>query len=89
MPEPNITPALSPAEWRLVETIRGLPESRLSSRIFEVLDSLLFYVRNPRCGGMGVEGFPCGEPASTCEECHQVWDLLETINTRISETPQH
>jgi len=88
MPEPTITAVLSPAEWRLIESVRGLPERQLRDRIFEVLDSLLFYVRNPRCEGMGVEGFPCGEPASTCEECHQVWDLLESLAQRLDRTTQ-
>jgi hypothetical protein len=86
MSEPTITAVLSPAEWRLIESVRGLPESKLRDRIFEVLDSLLFYVRNPRCEGMGVEGFPCGEPASTCEECHQVWDLLEGLAQRVDKS---
>jgi hypothetical protein len=85
MPEPTVTVALSPAEWRLVQGMRGLPESRLRSRISEVLEQLLFYVRNPRCEGMGPEGFPCGDPVSTCEECHQIWDLLDTIALRVEQ----
>ena len=85
MPEPTITAALSPSEWRLVQGLRGLPESRLRGRIIEVLESLLFYVRNPRCEGMGVEGFPCGEPKAPCEECHEIWDLLESISERIGK----
>jgi hypothetical protein len=88
MPEPTITEVLSPSEWRLIQGIRQLPESRLRDRTSEVLEGLLFYVKNPRCQGMGVEGFPCGDPVSTCEECHQIWDLLDTINMRISESPQ-
>jgi hypothetical protein len=85
MPEPTITAVLSPAEWHLIESVRGLPESKLRRRIFEVLDGMLFYVRNPRCQGMGAEGFPCGEPVSTCEECHQIWDLLDQISERVKE----
>jgi hypothetical protein len=37
---------------------------------------------------MGVEGFPCGDPVSTCEECHQIWDLLETITDRVAKADQ-
>ena len=85
MPEPTITAVLSPSEWRLVQAIRSLPESRLRDRMTEVLDGLLFYVQNPRCEGMGVEGFPCGDPVSTCEECHQIWDLLGTIADRVEK----
>jgi hypothetical protein len=46
----------------------------------------LFYVRNPRCEGIGVEGFPCGDPVTTCEECHQIWDLLESIAERVEQS---
>ena len=88
MPEPTTTAVLSPAEWRLIKGLRGLPESRLRDRMSEVLEGLLFYVRNPRCEGMGVEGFPCGDPVSTCEECHQIWDLLETITDRVAKADQ-
>jgi len=86
MPEPTVTVALSPAEWRLVQNMRTLPDSPLRDRISEVLDELLFYVRNPRCEGMGPEGFPCGDPMSTCEECHQIWDLLDNIAERVNQS---
>ena len=86
MPEPTITAVLSPSEWRLVQGLRGLPESKLRNRMDEVLEGLLFYVRNPRCEGIGVEGFPCGDPVTTCEECHQIWDLLESIAERVEQS---
>jgi hypothetical protein len=85
MPEPTVTVALSPAEWRLIQGIRGLPESPLRDRVHEVLEELLFYVRTPRCQGIGAEGFPCGDPRTTCEECHQVWDLLEGLAERVNQ----
>jgi hypothetical protein len=85
MPEPTVTVALSPAEWRLVQSMRNLPDSPFRDRISEVLEGLLFYVRNPRCEGMGPEGFPCGDPMSTCEECHQMWDLLDSIAERVEK----
>ena len=84
MPEPTITAVLSPSEWSLIQGLRGLPESKLRDRMSEVLEGLLFYVKNPRCEGIGVEGFPCGDPVSTCEECHQIWDLLEVISGRLA-----
>jgi hypothetical protein len=85
MPEPTITAALSPSEWNLVRAIRDLPEGALRDRTAEVLQGLLFYVANPRCEGMGPEGFPCGDPLTTCEECHQIWDLLDQIADRVKE----
>ncbi len=85
MPEPTITEVLSPSEWRLIQGIRELPESKLRNRTSEVLEGLLFYVKNPRCQGIGAEGFPCGDPVSTCEECHQIWDLLDNIAERVEK----
>lgn len=88
MPEPTITAVLSPSEWSLIQGLRGLPESKLRDRMSEVLEGLLFYVKNPRCQGIGAEGFPCGDPVSTCEECHQIWDLLEAVSERVSKAAQ-
>ena len=88
MSESPITATLSPSEWRLIAAIRALPESTLRDRTHEVLGQLLFYVQNPRCQGIGAEGFPCGEPVSTCTECHQVWDLLDGIAERVGSSKQ-
>jgi hypothetical protein len=87
MSEAPITATLSQAEFRLIEAIRALPDSTLQKRTHEVLGELLFFVQNPRCQGIGAEGFPCGEPVSTCEECHQVWDLLDGIASRLKVPP--
>jgi hypothetical protein len=85
MPETTVNAVLSPSEWRLVQAVRAVPAGRLHNRTTEVLENLLFYVNNPRCEGMGVEGFPCGEPASSCEECHEIWDLLDSIAERCAQ----
>jgi hypothetical protein len=83
MAEHSFQVELSPAEWRLIEALRDLPESSLRNRVHEVFGDLLFYVKNPRCQGVGVEGFPCGEPKTTCDECHQIWDLLDSVSSRV------
>lgn len=85
MSEPTINAALSPAEWRLIESLRGLPGEALGGRAPQVLDCVLYYLRNSRCEGMGVDGFPCGEPAAACEECHEIWDLLERLAQRFAK----
>ena len=87
MSNPAITETLSPSEWQLIQAIRALPDSTLRDRTHEVLGRLLFYLQNPRCQGMGAEGFPCGEPVSTCEECGQVWDLLDMIQAQMNRVP--
>ncbi len=84
MPEPTIAASLTPAEWKLIAAIRSLPESGTQARIHQILEEFLFYVRNPRCQGVMPEGFPCGDPRNTCEQCHQIWDLLEEMETRVA-----
>ena len=88
MSENPIHVELSPAEWTLIQAMRELPESPLRDRVHAIFGQLLFYVKNPRCQGIGVEGFPCGEPVSTCEECHNVWDLLDAIGTGLARLEQ-
>jgi hypothetical protein len=84
MSEPTVTATLTPAEWKLINEIRNIPGDTTQSRVHEILGEFLFYVRNPRCQGVMPEGFPCGDPRSTCEQCHQVWDLLEEIEARVA-----
>ena len=82
MSETTFHADLTPVEWALVKAIRELPDPGLQARAHEVFRELLFYVGNPRCEGMGVEGFPCGEPAASCDECQDVWTTLEGLLAR-------
>lgn len=79
-----VAATLSPAEWKLISEIRALPEGLAKSRVHDILGEFLFYVRNPRCQGVMPEGFPCGDPRSTCEHCHQIWDLLDEMEARVA-----
>ena len=78
-------PELSAAEWKLIQGLRALPEEALQARMLGSVQELLFFFSNPRCQGMGVEGFPCGEPRAACDECHQLWDLLDRIGDRAKQ----
>lgn len=84
MPEPDAPPSLTPAEWKLICEIRSLPESPAREHIHAILGEFLFYVRNPRCQGMLPEGFPCGDPRNSCDQCHQIWDLLDEMEARVA-----
>lgn len=84
MPEPNVAATLTPAEWKLINEIRNIPGSATQSRIHEILGEFLFYVRNPRCQGVMPEGFPCGDPRTSCDQCHQIWDILEEMEARVA-----
>jgi hypothetical protein len=84
MNEPTVTTTLTPAEWKLISEIRGIPAGITQARVHQILGEFLFYVRNPRCQGVMPEGYPCGDPRSTCEQCHQIWDLLDEIEARVA-----
>ena len=75
-------PELSAAEWKLIQDLRALPDEAMRARVQTSLNELLFFFRTPKCQGMGVEGFPCGDPRSTCEDCHQIWDVLDKVAER-------
>jgi hypothetical protein len=75
-------PELSPAEWKLIQDLRSLPEEALRSRVHASLGELLYFFRTPKCQGVGVDGFPCGEPRSTCDDCHQIWEMLDKVAER-------
>ena len=75
-------PDLSAAEWTFIQNLRALPDEALRTRVHASLNKLLFFFQNPRCQGIGVEGFPCGEPRSSCDDCHQIWEILEKVAER-------
>ncbi len=75
-------PDLSPTEWKLIQDLRALPDDALRSRVHGSLTELLYFFRTPKCEGIGVDGFPCGDPRSSCEDCHQIWDALDKVAAR-------
>jgi hypothetical protein len=75
-------PELSAAEWKLIQELRSLPDEQLRTRVHASLQELLYFFRNPRCEGMGIEGFPCGTPRSSCDDCHHIWDTLDQLAER-------
>ena len=82
MSQPTDHPELSTAEWEFILDLRALPDEALRSRLQASLHELLFFFQHPKCQGMGVEGFPCGNPRSSCEDCHQIWDMLDKVAER-------
>lgn len=75
-------PELTAAEWRLIEGVRALPDAALRARVQSSLQELLYFFQTPRCQGPGVDGFPCGDPKSSCDECRQIWDALDRVAER-------
>ena len=75
-------PELSATEWTFIQNLRALPDESLRNRVHASLNELLFFFRNPKCQGIGAEGFPCGEPRSSCEDCYQIWEMLDKVAER-------
>lgn len=75
-------PELSAAEWKLIQDLRALPDEPLRSRVQASLGELLYFFQNPKCQGVGVDGFPCGTPRSSCDDCHAIWDALDKVAER-------
>lgn len=82
MSQPANPPELSEAEWSLIRDLRALPDETLRSRAQASFRELLFFFQNPKCQGIGVEGFPCGDPRSSCEDCHAIWEALDKVAQR-------
>lgn len=79
---PTIPAELNAEEWQLIQELRALPESALRPRVHQIFAELLFFFRNPKCQGIGIEGFPCGDPSSSCEDCHDIWKALDRVAER-------
>lgn len=73
---------LTAQETALLERFRALPDDDSRERMLQLSRALGFYIQNHRCLGMGAEGFPCGEPPATCDECHRTWDLLDQLGAK-------
>jgi hypothetical protein len=83
MGQAPISLTLTPAEYRLVTTLRDLPESPLRDRVHRLLEDLLAFARNPRCPELQADGAPCGDPGSDCDQCQVVLGMLEAMERRL------
>lgn len=82
MPELTTIP-VSPAELRLLTTLRDMEESPLKDRVHRLLEDLLAFARNPRCAELQADGVPCANPAADCDQCKVVLEMLETMGRRL------
>lgn len=85
MGQDPITLTLSPAEYRMITLLRGLPDSPLRDRVFRLLDDLLDFARNPRCPELQADGVPCANPAADCDQCRVVLELLDGLKLRLPQ----
>ena len=73
----NLT--VSPAEFRMITTLRDMPESPLRDRVHRLLGELLAFARNPRCAEFQADGIPCADPMADCDQCKLVTGMLDTL----------
>lgn len=83
MTEPTIQTTLSPEEWRIVMALRDIPDSPLRQKVSGLLGELIRFIQQPRCLGMQSDGFPCGTPHTSCEECQHMLKVLDDLAARV------
>jgi len=79
MGQAPITLTVSPAEFRMITTLRDMPESPLRDRVQRLLAELLEFARNPHCGEFQADGVPCANPLADCDQCKLVTGMLDTL----------
>jgi len=82
-----ITLTVTPAEHRLITTLRDMPESPLRERVHRLLEDLLAFARNPHCPELQADGAPCGTPAADCDQCKVVLGMLAAMERRLPPKP--
>jgi hypothetical protein len=78
-----IQTALNAEEWKLVLALREIPDSPLRTKVSGLLTELMRFIQQPRCLGMQGDGFPCGTPDTSCEECQQMLQVLDEFNLKL------
>jgi len=83
MMETAIQTTLSTEEWRIVMALREIPDSPVRAKVSGLLAELVRFIQQPRCLGMQSDGFPCGTPHTSCEECQHMLQVLDDLAARV------
>jgi hypothetical protein len=83
MTDITIPTTLNAEEWKIVMALRELPDSPLRTKVSGLLAELLRFIQQPRCLGMQGDGFPCGTPTTSCEECQHMLQVLDDLAARV------
>ncbi|HLP31196.1 MAG TPA: hypothetical protein VK150_07530 [Geothrix sp.] len=83
MMDTAIQTTLTPEEWKIVMALREIPDSPLRAKVSGLLGELVRFIQQPRCLGMQSDGFPCGTPNTSCEECQQMLKVLDDLAARV------
>ncbi len=83
MSDASIQTTLTPEEWKIVLALREIPDSPLREKVSGLFGELVRFIQQPRCMGMQSDGFPCGTPHTSCEECQQMLQVLDDLAARV------
>ena len=78
-----IPTTLNAEEWKIVMALRDIPDSPVRTKISGLLAELVRFIQHPRCLGMQSDGFPCGTPHTSCEECQHMLKVLDDLAARV------
>jgi hypothetical protein len=78
-----IPTTLNAEEWKIVMALRDIPDSPVRAKISGLLAELVRFIQQPRCLGMQSDGFPCGTPHTSCEECQHMLQVLDDLAARV------
>lgn len=70
---------LSPHEQHIIDALREFPEARQMPMARACAELLRITAHHAACTGVGPDGFPCGEPGDTCENCHALVHAFESL----------
>ncbi|HJU83331.1 MAG TPA: hypothetical protein VJ600_03900 [Holophagaceae bacterium] len=70
---------IAPYEFRLLETLRRLPAERQPGMARACTEMVLLAERSATCPGPGVDGFSCGSPITTCEQCREFIQAFQAL----------
>ncbi len=84
MEQHGVTVTLSAAEWRLISSLRDIPDSALKAALDEVLLTAVELVREPKCSQVQADGVPCGRAAADSESCVRITGVLGAVKKQLS-----
>jgi hypothetical protein len=77
---------LTPAEHKLIEALRSLPQGRLRERAETLMLQVLAFAASPTCNETQADGVPCPTPQNACDQCREVetilWDVARRLGAR-------
>lgn len=83
MTDSTIQTTLSNEEWKIVMALREIPDSPLRAKVTGLFSELARFIQQPRCLGMQSDGFPCGTPHTSCEECQQMLQVIDDLAAKL------